>query len=156
MINNTVFSLTNVTFLSLLKYGSVLLLKMVLMSLVTVIYRIIYRSVASEEDALFRVGGDKEKRKSLLMKNWNVERVRNAHMNDIENIVPFFIIAILYVTIRPDPAMAEFLFKVFTASRIAHTTAYLGKIRQPVRSLAFIAGLFVNIYMIWQIMKKVF
>lgn len=33
-------------------------------------------------------------------------------MNDLENIVPFFILSMLYIGISPDAATAALLFKV--------------------------------------------
>ncbi|XP_039260542.1 microsomal glutathione S-transferase 1-like isoform X3 [Styela clava] len=151
----SVYSLENEAFVSLLKYGSIVLLKLVAMSPITSVYRGIYKSVASEEDAKLAEPNDKEKQKKLMAKNPGVERARLAHLNDLENIVPFFLIAMLYVTIAPNAKTADFIFKIFAGSRILHTIVYLGKVRQPARGLAFMAGFCVNCYMLFQIMTVV-
>ena len=39
--------------------------------------------------------------------NADVERVRRAHQNDLENIPIFLILALFYVTTDPDPDMAK-------------------------------------------------
>lgn len=127
--------------------------KLLAMSPFTGLYRYAKGSVASREDAVGMVGKDEEKIKRLLEKNADVDRVRAAHMNDLENIVPFFILSMLYIATSPEAATAALLFKIFTIARYCHTIAYVGKIRQPFRALAFIAGLIVNVYMTIQIIK---
>ena len=54
-----------------------------------------------------------------------IERVRRAHLNDVESIYIFFINAFLYLTTGPGLWMATTLFKVFTVSRYLHTIVYL-------------------------------
>lgn len=39
-------------------------------------------------------------------------QVKRAHANDIENILPFLILGFMYVAIKPEPALAMWLFKV--------------------------------------------
>jgi glutathione S-transferase len=63
--------------------------------------------------------------------NQAVERVRRAHQNDLENIVPFFVLAPLYLTTGPQAPLANNLFRVFTAARILHTIVYLNKVEIP-------------------------
>lgn len=39
-------------------------------------------------------------------------QARSAHMNDIENVVPFILLGLLYVGINPDPWTASLVFQV--------------------------------------------
>merc|ERR1711921_67987 len=102
------------------------------MSPLTGFYRMTRGAFANMEDA--------EKAKAMLVPNDDVERVRRAHLNDIENIVPFMLLALLYVGTQPDPSTALLHFKVFFYSRLLHTLVYVGKIRQPARALCFLTG----------------
>ena len=99
----------------------------------------------------------------------NVERVRRAHQNDIENILPFLILGFLYMFTNPAYSTAllcyrcvflhsfkhllisHFVFRIFVGARIFHTIVYLLIVPQPSRALAWFAGIFVNIYMAYKI-----
>ena len=49
--------------------------------------------------------------------------IRN-HLNDIENIIPFVLIGAFYVITQPTPSTALWHFRIFAASRFAHTVTY--------------------------------
>lgn len=51
----------------------------------------------------------------------NIERVRRAHLNDLENILPFLIIGFLYIFTNPHRVVASWLFRIVGVCRIAHT-----------------------------------
>ncbi|OWF49688.1 microsomal glutathione S-transferase 1-like [Mizuhopecten yessoensis] len=69
-----------------------------------------------------------------------VERTRRCHQNDIENVVPFVLVGVLYVLTGPDPCWAAFHFRLFTVSRMCHTITYLFAIPQPARASMFATG----------------
>ena len=78
----------------------------------------------------------------------DVERVRRAHLNDLENIPAFWILGALYVTTGPSAALATNLFRAFTAGRILHTFVYAVKpLPQPARGIAFGIPFLISIYM---------
>ena len=83
-----------------------------------------------------------------------VERIRRAQQNDIENVVPFILIGGLYLTTNPSLATSKILFRVFVAARFAHTFFYLGSVRQPCRFLAFLVGLGVNSFMAINVVSR--
>ena len=61
--------------------------------------------------------------------NDNVERVRRAHQNDIENIVPFAILSGLYLAVaNPSLFTAKCVFYGFTVARVLHTFVYLNQV----------------------------
>lgn len=81
----------------------------------------------------------------------DVERVRRAHLNDLENIPIFLIAASLYVLTNPAPALALNLFRAFTAARFAHTFVYaVYVVPQPARALSFFVGYGITGYIIFQ------
>merc|ERR1712020_400819 len=81
----------------------------------------------------------------------DVERVRRAHLNDMENILPFLILGFLYMFTNPAYATALLCYRLFVGARIVHTIVYLLVVPQPSRALAFFAGIFVNIFMAYKI-----
>lgn len=70
----------------------------------------------------------------------DVERVRRAHLNDLENITPWFIITYLWLSTAPAPWLAKILIRVFVISRIGHTLSYAVIPQQPARAIAFFVG----------------
>jgi uncharacterized MAPEG superfamily protein len=68
-----------------------------------------------------------------------VERLRRVHLNDLESILPFLIIAFLYALSGPSFGVAATLFVLFTVARLLHTATYLAGL-QPWRSIFFEVG----------------
>lgn len=75
-----------------------------------------------------------------LEPNQDVERVRRCHLNDLENVIPFVLVGLLYVTTKPDPGKAALHFRLFAGFRIFHTVAYLLALPQPSRAFGFLGG----------------
>ena len=69
----------------------------------------------------------------------DIERVRRAHRNDLENILPFFVVSFLYVLTRPSYAAAATYLWGFLAARVLHSIFYI-RSAQPHRTIAFAVG----------------
>nr|XP_039260540.1 microsomal glutathione S-transferase 1-like [Styela clava] len=153
MAATSLFVMENKVFSAYLFYCALILLKLLIMSPITITYRMLTNSFMNIEDTRAPVLGtrDPDKQKRALVPNESVNRVRRAHQNDIECIVPFTILGMLYVAIKPDFATAEFVFKVFAGARIAHTPIYILGVPQPARFVAFLVGFAVNMYMAMQV-----
>lgn len=82
-------SYDNVVFRVYITWGGLLLLKLMLMSFLTIFQRIRTGAVENPEDA---ANGENFE----IKKDENVERVRRAHMNDLENIPPFLLAGLMY------------------------------------------------------------
>jgi len=124
-------------------YSAILIVKMMSMAFLTARQRFRTGSPVSPEDAAI-VGN--------AGPNEDVERVRRAHLNDMENILPFFCLAILYIFTEPALSTAALLFRIFAACRILHTIAYVLPLPQPTRTLSFFGGVAVNYYMAFKIL----
>jgi len=124
-------------------YSAILIVKMMSMAFLTARQRFRTGSPVSPEDAAI-VGN--------AGPNEDVERVRRAHLNDMENILPFFCLAILYIFTKPALSTATLLFRIFAACRIVHTIAYVLPLPQPTRTLSFFGGVVVNYYMAFKIL----
>lgn len=152
-MTSSLFTIENEVFASYLFYGAIAVLKLVLMSPITITYRVVCDNYMNWEDTKHALMSNNtlEKRKRAMVPNETVNRVRRAHANDIENIVPFVILGLMYVAINPDAVVAVRIFKAFAAARIAHTVIYLLHIPQPARFFAFFVGFGVNVYMAFQV-----
>ncbi|KAF6213906.1 hypothetical protein GE061_011631 [Apolygus lucorum] len=112
------------------------------MAPLTARHRFAKKIFANPEDYLL---GPKPK---TLRTDEDVERVRRAHLNDLENITFFFIAAFAFVLTGPNAWLANTLFRTYTLARIAHTLVYaVVVVPQPARAIAWGIGYGITIYM---------
>jgi len=75
-----------------------------------------------------------------------------AHLNDLENVVPYLILALLYTLTNPSAATAGLLFKVYALARIGHTIVYaVFPIPQPARALSWGVAYLIQLYMAFKV-----
>jgi prostaglandin-E synthase 1 len=84
----------------------------------------------------------------------DVQRIKRAHSNAIENAVPFFVIGFLYSLTTPSLTMARGLFLAFVAIRLLHALFYLNA-KQPFRTASFAIGALINLAMVVQVVRAV-
>ncbi|XP_049298686.1 microsomal glutathione S-transferase 1 isoform X1 [Anopheles funestus] len=127
-------------------WSAVLAAKMLLMSPLTGLLRFKNKAFANPEDA-----SAVSKKLKPKLDDPDVERVRRAHLNDLENILPFFVIGFLYLLTNPAPFLAVNLFRAVAVSRILHTLVYaVVVVPQPARFFAFVGAMAPNFYMALQ------
>ncbi|XP_030005883.1 prostaglandin E synthase [Sphaeramia orbicularis] len=127
-------------------YGVLLVLKMYIIAIITGQARLRNKAFANPEDAL-RHGGLQFHREDPY-----VERCRRAHINDIENILPFLFLGAVYSLIGPSLGTARLHFLVFFLARVLHSVAYLFALRAPTRSLSYIIAQIPCVSMALQIL----
>ncbi len=103
-------------------YCALLAAKMLPMGLLTARQRFSKKVFANKEDADF------EKDYRVAYDDPDVERVRRAHLNDMENIFLFFAVSALYMLTSPGLGTAKLLLRVFVAARYIHTVTYLNEV----------------------------
>ena len=106
------------------------------------------KTTPNEEDASTIAKGSKH----TLDQPVAVARVLRAHRNAADNIVPFLLVALLYVLLGATPKMAWILFGGFTAARYLHSVAYLGE-KQPWRSIAFVLSSLCTLGVMVQVVR---
>lgn len=79
------------------------------------------QAFANPEDA-------KKNNVSVVANDPDVERVRRAHLNDLENILPFLALCPLYLATGPSPWLATNLIRTFGIARAAHSFFYLNEV----------------------------
>uniref|UniRef100_A0A182W8W2 Microsomal glutathione S-transferase 1 n=1 Tax=Anopheles minimus TaxID=112268 RepID=A0A182W8W2_9DIPT len=118
---------------------AVLGLKMLLMSVLTGLQRGSKKVFANPEDVT--PGG------KLKYDDPDVERVRRAHLNDMENILPYFIISFLYMFTNPSVTVAVNLFRLVAVVRICHTVFHVFIPVHKFRGMAWATGFFTTVFM---------
>nr|AIL23554.1 microsomal glutathione S-transferase [Tenebrio molitor] len=132
--------LENPVFRTYCFYSSILVVKMLFMSPLTGLTRFRFKAFANPED------GATMKIKPRV--DDKVERIRRAHLNDLENISVFYVIGFIYTLTNPSVAWATLLFRVFTAARFIHTFVYaVFVVPQPARALSWATGFVITGYM---------
>ncbi|KAM4663736.1 prostaglandin E synthase [Discoglossus pictus] len=121
----------NEVFGSYALYGTLLMVKMYLLAIITGQIRLRKKAFANPEDSL-RHGGIQ-----FYREDPDVERYRRAHRNDMENIFPFLFLGAIYSLLDPNPTVARIHFLVFFVCRLVHTVAYVLALRAPTRSVAY-------------------
>lgn len=134
-------------------YACIVLIKMMLIGPLTGYFRMKRQAFSNPEDAAMQVGVDEEAKKKMLKTDPDVERVRRCHQNDLENIVPFIGIGLLYALTGPDLTTALLHFRIFVGSRIVHSIAYLLPLPQPARGLSWMVGLGTTFSMAYRVLK---
>ncbi|KAL1275695.1 hypothetical protein QQF64_035318 [Cirrhinus molitorella] len=124
---------------------------MMLMSFMTSYFRMTKQAFSNLEDTNLSAKTT-EDRKKFVRVDPDVERVRRCHLNDLENIVPFVVIGLLYALTGPDLSMALLHFRVFVGSRFVHTVVYVMAVPQPTRALAFVVGLLTTFSMAYRVL----
>ena len=84
----------------------------------------------------------------------DTQRVKRAHINALENAVPFFAIGFLYTLTNPGLMTARILMLTFVGIRLFHALFYLNA-KQPFRTLSFAVGAIINIVMVVQVLRAV-
>jgi uncharacterized MAPEG superfamily protein len=82
----------------------------------------------------------------------DVRRAGRAHMNALENAVPFFIVGLLYVLTGATKTGAMAYFGTFTAARLLHSIFYLAG-KQPFRTISFGIGVLTIFGMAFHVVR---
>lgn len=123
-------------------HSAILALKLLSLTVFTALARMTRRIFANPEDAKMLRGG------KVKYDDPIVERIRRAHLNDLENIPAFWILGAFYVTTGPAATFATLLFRLFTVFRILHTIVYaVIPLPQPSRAIAFGIPYIIMLYM---------
>ncbi|EDS37948.1 microsomal glutathione transferase GSTMIC2 [Culex quinquefasciatus] len=128
-------------------WSTVLVLKMFAVALQTSRMRFKKKAFINPED-IAQLNAKSKHKLEPKFNDPDVERVRRAHRNDLENVLPFFLVAFLYLLTGPHPLIAANLIRLAALARICHSVVYaFYPVPQPARFLSFAACLLVTGYM---------
>ena len=121
----------------------ILVLKMAAVGVYTSTLRIGRKVFATPED--YALQGMQAK----AVSDPDIERIRRAHQNDLENILPFFVVGFFFALTHPPLLAAEIFFIGFALARILHSVSYIRSM-QPHRTIAFTAGSVLSaVMLVW-------
>lgn len=78
-----------------------------------------------------------------------------AHLNDLESIPVFLIVALLYSFSGLPAIRAIWCLRIFTAARILHTISYLNAITLP-RAISFLVGAGCTVFLAGNVLYAAF
>ena len=84
----------------------------------------------------------------------DIERVRRAHQNDLENILPFFVVGFFFMLTHPSLTSARVYGIGYLVVRTLHSICYIRSM-QPHRTIAFTAGSLLTLGMLVQTLVAV-
>ncbi|HLK87231.1 MAG TPA: MAPEG family protein [Candidatus Binataceae bacterium] len=137
--------MTNPAFAAYSIACSILVFKMILTGLLTAATRSRVKQFLNPEDARV-LGGT-----SAVAEHADVQRLLRMHRNDLENILPFFTVGLIFVLMGAPARTSTIYFYTFTAARIVHSITYLLQL-QPWRTVAFVVGVLCVVGMLVQIL----
>ena len=120
--------------------SAILAVQLILLAFWTGTVRVTRKVYVNPEDASLNKATQSEEDHA------DVQRVKRAHQNAIENAVPFFVIGLLYAMSGASHTGALAYFGTFTAVRLLHSIFYLWG-RQPFRTLMFAVGVLATLGM---------
>jgi uncharacterized MAPEG superfamily protein len=127
-------------------FSAILGLHLIALALWTGTVRAMKKRFVNPEDAKLNKGEQVED------EHPDVARAKRAHLNGLENAVPFFAIAYFYAATGPSKNGALIYFGTFTAARVLHSIFYLWG-RQPFRTIMFVIGVLCTLGMAVQVIK---
>jgi uncharacterized MAPEG superfamily protein len=125
---------------------AILALHLIALALWTGTVRAMRKAFVNPEDA------EQLKGKQVEVDHPDVQRVKRAHQNALENFVPFLAVGWLYAATGPSKSAALAYFGTFAGARILHSIFYLWG-RQPFRTLTFGIGVLAVVGMAFQVIR---
>lgn len=81
-----------------------------------------------------------------------VARVLRVHRNSFDNTLPFLVLGLVFVLLRPPALEAQILFATFTAGRLGFSVAYMNAL-QPWRSICYGVGALTTLALMVEVVR---
>jgi uncharacterized MAPEG superfamily protein len=134
----------------LLLFACLLVLKMAAVAFITANNRRNARVVVNPEDTGVNPGSHVEAQEAQT-----TLRAKRAHLNDMENIPGFLILATLFTMTGASSRAGWAYFGLYFAMRLLHTIFYLGE-KQPFRTVVWFIGQLTMVGVVVQLLMKAF
>ena len=140
--------LNNPVFAAYVIAASVMILKAVAMSWLTVLRMMQIKGGYRAPEDLRKTRLNPNPDPSQLLPDERVERFRRIQMNDLENLPYFLVAGLLYVVTGPALLTAQILFYGYVLSRLLHFAAYVSAQSHDLRATLWTVGSLILIYMV--------
>ena len=142
-----VLSLQNPVFATYVLAASIMVMKGVGMSWLTVVRMTQARGGFRSPEDIRKTRLNPDPNPAQLEPNERVERIRRIQLNDLENLPYFFAAGLLYVFSAPTLLLAHWLFYGYVVTRLAHFIAYITSQTHDLRAALWTPGSLILIYM---------
>jgi len=140
-------SLQNPVFATYVIAASIMILKAVAMSWLTVARMMQAKGGYRSPEDLRKTPLNPAPDPKQLEPNERVERIRRIHLNDLENL-PFFLVAgLLFVLTNPSLLLTRWLMYGYVVSRLLHFAAYFTAQTHDMRATLWTVGSLILIFM---------
>jgi glutathione S-transferase len=140
-------SLQNPVFATYVVAASIMILKAVAMSWLTVVRMMQEKGGYRSPEDLRKTPLNPAPDPAQLQPNERVERIRRIHLNDLENL-PFFLVAgFLFIFTNPSLTLTRWLMYGYVASRLLHFAAYFTAQTHDMRATLWTVGSLILIFM---------
>jgi glutathione S-transferase len=139
-------SLQNPVFATYVIAATVMILKAVSMSWLTVVRMMQVKGGFRSPEDIRKTALNPEPDPKQLEPNERVERIRRIQLNDLENL-PFFLVAgLLFVLTDPSLLLTQFLLYGYVISRLLHFAAYFTAQTHDMRAALWTVGSVILIF----------
>ena len=140
-------SLQNPVFATYVIAATIMILKAVAMSWLTVVRMMEVKGGYRSPEDIRKTPLNPDPDPKQLEPNERVERIRRIQLNDLENL-PFFLVAgLLFVFTDPSLTVARWLLYGYVISRLLHFAAYFTARTHDTRATLWTVGSLILIYM---------
>jgi glutathione S-transferase len=140
-------SLQNPVFTTYVIAASIMILKAISMSWLTVLRMMQEKGGFRSPEDIRKTPLNPEPNPKQLEPNERVERIRRIQLNDLENL-PFFLVAgLLFVLTEPSLMLARLLLYGYVLSRLLHFAAYFTARTHDTRATLWTVGSLLLIFM---------
>jgi glutathione S-transferase len=140
-------SLQNPVFVTYAIAATIMILKAVAMSWLTVVRMMQVKGGFRSPEDIRKTPLNPEPSPSQLEPNERVDRIRRIQLNDLENL-PFFLVAgLLFVLTEPSLLLTRWLMYGYVVSRLLHFAAYFTARTHDTRATLWTAGSLILIFM---------
>lgn len=140
-------SFDNPVFVAFAISASIMALKAVAMSWLTVVQMMRFNSGFRSPEDLKKTLLNPHPDPKQLLHDERVERIRRIQLNDLENLPFFFVAGALYVLTNPPLMLAQWLFYGYVVSRLLHFAAYFTGQIHDIRAASWTVGSLIIIFM---------
>ena len=149
-------SLQNPVFVTYAIAATIMILKAVAMSWLTVVRMMQVKGGFRSPEDIRKTPLNPEPSPSQLEPNERVDRIRRIQLNDLENL-PFFLVAgLLFVLTEPSLLLTRWLMYGYVVSRLLHFAAYFTARTHDTRATLWTAGSLILIFMAgWTLLAAV-
>lgn len=151
-------SLRNPVFATYVAAASIMILKAISMSWLTVIRMMQAKGGFRSPEDIRRTLLNPDPSPVQLEPNEQVERIRRIQLNDLENLPYFLVAGLLYVFSAPTLPVARSILWGYVVTRLGHFVAYITAQSHDLRAALWTPGSLILVYMsvmsLWAALKE--